>query len=550
MEKIGLYYRVSTAEQEKEETIETQKSVLEKIYKDRNVFKRYSDDGYSGAILERPALNKLREDIKNGGINIVAVYSLSRLSRKTKYLLQLLDEFEQYGVELEIKGEKTKNSNTGTLSLTIISAAYQFQREELIEDMRAGKYRKVEKGIMIGCSAPYGYKLFRRNPITSEEARFEINQKEAYGVKQAFKIYLEKQSIRQTIKKLANLGIFARNGKPFIPKTLIRMLKNEIYIGNFYYGKTYPCGKKNYRGQKKGRKFRPKSEWKFIKMPQLALIDKATFDKVQEILEYRKKHYLRETKYQYLCQGLVRCLKCGKVYTAKPTANPYKGKRYIAYFCSSHVRNFMGEPRCKSRQISQTKLENAVWDYVKNLISNPDKVKKAVKLLREKREEKRDSNKKIYDVLMAEKMKIKMKKSKFLDLYGDGKYLKDDLDLKINELNNQEKFLVKQINEVAEELKQIDKTEEIEKEIEETCLSYYKKINNPSFELKKMIVRKWVKEINITDEGNIIIKVRIPEDYGKKSSSGLALATTTPTTSLAPASSSSLAHSSIVAPVV
>ena len=187
---------------------------------------------------------------------------------------------------------------------------------------------------------------------------------------------------------------------------------------------------------------------------------------------------------------------------------------------------------------------------MKNLISNPDKVKKAVRLLREKREEKRNSNKKIYDVLMAEKMKIKMKKSKLLDLYVDDKYSKDDLDLKINELNNQEKFLVKQINEVAEELKQIDKTEEIEKEIEETCLSYYKKINNPSFELKKMIVRKWVKEINITDEGNIIIKVRIPEDYGKKSSSGLALATTTPTTSLAPASSSSLAHSSIVAPVV
>jgi len=520
MEKIGLYYRVSTAEQEKEETIETQKNVLEKIYKDRNVIKRYSDEGFSGAILERPALNKLREDIKNGEINVIATYSLSRLSRKTKYLLQLLDEFKQYNIELEIKGEKIKNSNIGTFSSTIISAAYQFQREEIIEDMRAGKYRKVEKGIMIGYSPPYGYKLFRRNPITGEEARFEINQKEAYGVKQVFKTYLEKQSMRQTIRKLADLKIFARNGKPFIPKTLKRMLTNEMYIGNFYYGKTYPCGKKNRRGQRSGRKFRPKSEWQLIKMPKLALIDKAVFNKVQEILTYRQKHFLKKTKYQYLCQGLVKCLKCGKVYTAKPTANPYKGKRYIAYFCSSHTRNFMGEPRCKSKQMSQIKLESAVWDYVKNLISNPDRVKKAVRLLREKREEKRDSNKKIYDVLMAEKMKIKMKKSKFLDLYGDEKYSKEDLDSKIEELNNQEKLLTKQINEVAEDLKQIDKTEAIEKEIEETCLAYQKRIENPSFELKQMIVRKWVKEINIIDDGKkrtgkIILKVRVPEIMGE-----------------------------------
>ncbi len=515
MEKIGIYYRVSTAEQEKEESIETQKNVIEKIYQNRNIVERYSDNGFSGAILERPALSNLRDDIKNGRINIVAVYSLARLSRKTKYLLQLLDEFEQYNVELEVKGEKTKNNNTGTLSLTIISAAYQFQREEIIEDMRAGKYRKVEKGVMIGYSPPYGYKLFRRNPIDGTAARFEINPKEAYGIKQVFKTYLEKQSMRQTIKKLVELGIFARNGKPFTPKTLKRMLSNEIYLGNYYYGKSYPCGEKNRRGQKNGRKFRPKPEWKLIKMPKLTLIDKAIFNKIQEILDYRQKHFLKETKYQYLCQGLVRCLHCNRTYTAKPTAKPYKGKRYIAYFCSSHTRSFMGQPRCKSRQMSQNKLESAVWDYVKNLISNPDMVKGAVRLLREKREEKRDSNKKIYDGLMAKKMKVKITKSKFLDLYGDEKYTKEMLDEKIEELNSQEKFLDKEMQEIKMELQKIDKTNEVEKEIEETCLQYQKKISNPNFELKQMIVRKWVKEINITDDGKVVLKVRVPEIMGE-----------------------------------
>lgn len=514
MEKIGIYYRVSTERQENEKTIETQKDVMERIYKDRNVVKRYSDEGYSGTMAERPALDELKRDIENGEISVVASYDIDRFGRDV-YLHLLFSEFREKGVRIEIQGTKIEETPEGELTTGIQVEIARWIRKKIIQKLRDGKYRKINNGILIGCSPAFGYKLFRRNPITGEEARFEIIKEEAYKVRQVFKTYLEKQSLRQTIKKLANLKIFARNGKPFTPKTIKRMLSNETYVGNFYFGKTYPFGKKNPRGQRNGRKLRAKSEWKLIKLPDLVLIDKTTFDRVQEVLDYRAKHFLKETKYQHLCQGLVRCIHCGRIYTAKPTANPYKGKRYLAYFCSTNSAKPIGEPRCKSRQMSQTKLESAIWDYVKDLIWNPDKVKKAVRLSREKRKSKRDSNKKQYDILMAGKMEIKTRKSKFLDLYGDDKYSKEDLDLKIVELNNQEIIFDKQIQGVKMELQSIDKTEAIEKEIEKTCLKYQKRIDNPSFELKKAIVRRWIKEINITDEGKIILKVIVPEIMGE-----------------------------------
>jgi site-specific DNA recombinase len=90
MEKrIAFYCRVSTAQQEKEETIEVQQLKLKEIYQGQNVVKEYSDNGVSGGSLDRPAMNQLREDAKKDLFDVVAVYSLSRLSRKAYHQIKL-----------------------------------------------------------------------------------------------------------------------------------------------------------------------------------------------------------------------------------------------------------------------------------------------------------------------------------------------------------------------------------------------------------------------------------------------------------------------------
>jgi site-specific DNA recombinase len=284
MEKrIVFYCRVSTAQQEKEETIEVQQLKLKEIYGEH---KEYLDNGVSGGSLDRPAMNQLREDAKRGLFDVVAVYSLSRLSRKAYHQIKLREEFKKDGVVIEVMGKDIGDDNRfGRMGNSVMGLFYEFERDDITEKMKDGKFKLAGKGNLVGCNAPYGYTLNRRDRLQNTMAEFVINPIEAKGIKEVFSIYKEKQSLRHTIRALAEKGIIARNGKPFIKKTLTRILGNEIYIGNFYWGKC-ACHKDD-ETKKVSRVLKPKESWKLIKVP--AIVDETIFRQVQEILQYRKK---------------------------------------------------------------------------------------------------------------------------------------------------------------------------------------------------------------------------------------------------------------------
>jgi len=101
MKKVALYCRVSSARQEKEKTIQTQIAKLKEIYKKTEIVKEYLDDGYSGAEIDRPALNQLREDAKNGVFNVVALYAFDRLSRKVGHQLVIKEELTRNDIQVK-----------------------------------------------------------------------------------------------------------------------------------------------------------------------------------------------------------------------------------------------------------------------------------------------------------------------------------------------------------------------------------------------------------------------------------------------------------------
>ena len=163
--------------------------------------------------------------------------------------------------------------------------------------------------------------------------------------------------------------------------------------------------------------------------------------------------------------------------------------------------------------MGQNKIENVIWSYVSGLINDKEIIIKNIRLQQEKRKSEEKSNQKIYDNLLLEKKSLKIQKSKILDLYSapDSRTKKEDLDLKMDELNGREVTLDNQMAEIQREIENADNLAGAESEIERICALYKKKIENPPFELKKYIVRKWIEEINIEDDGSIRIKVRIPK---------------------------------------
>lgn len=502
MEKIAFYCRTSTSEQEKQETIKVQLAELKKVYGDKKIVRIYKDEGYSGAYLQRPALSQMREDIKKGLFNVLALYSLDRFSRNLGDQCFLQGELKNNEIEIEILGKKIENTPQGELSNNVLSAVAQYERQMITQRMKDGIRRRIEDGILVGCRPPLGYRLIKRDREKRTEARFEIDPVKALIVRDIFRIFINEQNIRETTRQINKLhGLLCQ------PRRTAERLRDTTYIGKFYYYK------KAYYIQEKDGKLKhivkPTPERKkLIKVP--AIIDKATFDKAQEILTIRRDNYNTKSKYNYLLQGLIRCVHCGSFYGGQITGY-VKGKHYFSYVCHKKKNPPMGKKRCKSKTMGSRILENYVWSRIKSYIKNPDKVKKAIRILQEGRKSKKVENQRKYDSLMVEKEKIKQAKRKLLKAYAFEGVNPEDIESQTKELSNQEEVLNKEIEKVQRDLKAIDKMNRVENEIERLCLEYQEgDLDNATFEIRKLIVRKWVKEINITDNRDILLKVRVP----------------------------------------
>ena len=523
MRKIVLYARVSTVQQEKEQTIQAQLVKIKEVYKDEKIIKRYLDEGFSGAYLSRPSLNQLREDAKTGLFNTVVLYAFDRLSRNVGHQLILREEFKKYGVQIEILGKKLEDTPQGEFNDTVLAAAAQLERALISQRAMDGKWARAKAGKLIGCKPPFGYIYVKKSE--DKEAHFKINLEEARVIKKIFKVFSEENSINKTTNVVNKIGLRIRDRrtkelKLFYQTTIAKILRNESYIGNWYYGKRYACeAKYHYKKDRKqgltGRRFRPKSEWCLIKIP--AIIDKLFFNKVQKMVNKRREDYLKPTIHFYLCQGLVRCVHCGRKYAARALSvkKRLRSPNYpTVYFCSQKYRSNGKNPNqatCHSRTMSGRKVDSHVWEYISSLIQDTEKVKKAIRALKEKRDKEQPFNQEVYNTLIDEKSEIKTKKQRLLDLYVDSSVPQKDLDNKMAKLNDQEGYLDSQIEQAERELRKIKNLTVVEAEIEQLCLQYKNKISNITPELKKFVIRKWVKEINILDNGDIAIRTRLPE---------------------------------------
>jgi len=521
MRRIALYCRVSTDNQEKSETIDNQKRDLYKVYNKTDVIKIYEDNPGSGADPDRPGLWELRKDAQKKMFNVIGLWDSSRLARDLKLSLILRDEFKELGIGIEVMGRERDDTDTGKLVSIMEATMDELERNRIKRRFISGRDRRLSEGKLIGCYPPYGYRHVRRDKEKGTDAYLEIYEPEALIVRKTFDLYIKYESILLVAQHLMKEGIRGRgkgrSGPGFMQASMIKkILSRETYIGNQYHGKSSPCIAKFHISKIRkhrftGRRLNPKSEWKRVQSPRI--ISDEVFYKAQEIMERRAKHRIEMSKYEFLCQGIIRCSQCGRSYGGR-----IQHGSYLFYRCPQANTSNLNQLPCKSRTMGVNKLDRAVWAFVSDLISDKGKITKAVIDLKQKRAKDKLSNKKSLENLLSEKNSVKIKRSNLLDLYSDGElseYAKNDLKIKLAEMDEQEKSLDGQTEEVKSELEEIKNTESLEKEIEETRKIYKKKIKNPSFELKKYIVTKWVEEINIQPDGSVKIRVRIPRGDDK-----------------------------------
>jgi len=242
--RTALYARVSSEQQAGDSTIASQLAALEAQISDDDLTvlpdHRFADDGYSGATLVRPALERLRDLAASGALDRVYVHSPDRLARRYAYQVLLVDELHRAGVEIVFLNRQIGVSPEDDLLLQVQGMVAEYERAKILERSRRGKRHGARRGsVNVLAGAPYGYRYLGKHD-SGGVARYEIVEEQARVVRQVFDwVGRDRASIGEVCRRLRQQGCPTRGGKTAWDRTTVwAMLRNPAYKGEAAFGKT------------------------------------------------------------------------------------------------------------------------------------------------------------------------------------------------------------------------------------------------------------------------------------------------------------------------
>ena len=350
IKNCAIYTRVSTDNQAEMEfsSCEAQEQKIRSFIASQNdwqVFKIYNDPGFSGAILERPALQELLSDLKKVKIDVVLVYKIDRLTRSPKDFYQLIEFFEQAKIDFISITERFDTSTpAGRLLRNIMLTFSQFERELTSERTKDKMLERAKKGLANGGLTPYGY--------IRQDKKLISHPKESNEIKSIFETYIETGSTAKTYQMLKDKGIKNKLGKNFSKTNISHILRNVIYIGKVLHNGEI------YQG---------------IHQP---IFSEEIFALAQKIHKEKQKNF-RVYK-NFLFGGLIKCEECGSNMTSCFTNKYIVGKlnRYYYYRCTATMKQDWQV--CSVKQVSAERLEDFCLEnlerisvdknYIENLV--------------------------------------------------------------------------------------------------------------------------------------------------------------------------------------
>jgi site-specific DNA recombinase len=248
LQRCAIYTRKSSEEGLEQDfnSLHAQREACEAFVKSqqgegwRLVKRAYDDGGLSGGTMERPALQQLLDDIREGQVDVVVVYKVDRLTRSLADFAKMVEVFDARGVSfVAVTQQFNTTTSMGRLTLNVLLSFAQFEREVTGERIRDKIAASKRKGMWMGGCVPLGYDLRDRKVV--------INEAEAKTVQEIFKLYLELGSVRLLKDELARRGIMSKlriskggirtGGQAFFRGALYAILSNPIYIGEIRHKK-------------------------------------------------------------------------------------------------------------------------------------------------------------------------------------------------------------------------------------------------------------------------------------------------------------------------
>lgn len=379
--KTAIYVRLSREDgdvaghlKDESDSISNQKSLISHYMSQKeelSFYEMYEDDGFSGVFMDRPGFLAMQKDIIAGKIDCVIVKDLSRLGRNYVEVGRTVEEFlDVYGVRIIAinDGIDTMDGDEKVREFIIpfLNIMYEQYARDTSYKTRGSLDTKRREGQFIGSFAPYGYKKEQGQVV------LQIDPEAAKVVKSIFKSYiagynaigiakrLNEQHILTPMDYKRKHGIRYGNGfriynrGEWDAQMILRILKNEVYIGNLVQGKV---SKKNYKQKKRYNK--QSDKWIRVEGTHEAIVDRGDFEVVQQLLsEDSKKSPGKERLYPLA--GKLYCGDCGEPLHRRAVSN--NGKKYFYYGCAANKRD---KNMCTQHNISERILIKAVLEAVK-----------------------------------------------------------------------------------------------------------------------------------------------------------------------------------------
>jgi site-specific DNA recombinase len=383
MKMAAIYARVSSEQQREEHTIASQTAALIEFAKshDLEVPREwvFEDEGYSGASLERPGLERIRDLAAEGQIQAVLVHAPDRLSRKYAYQVLLIEEFARQGVETLFVKAPQSTSPEDQLLIQFQGMIAEYERAQILERSRRGKRHRARSGeVSVLSGAPYGYRYIRRTDEVP--ASYAVIDAEARVVQRVYEMYtVDGLSIGEIARRLNAEGIpTCKQSARWERSVVWAMLRNPAYRGVACYGKTRITGRirvtralrrrggivsSNSAGHERARE-----DW--IEIPVPALVSEDSFARAQELLHENKIRSRRRTITPSVVQGLVSCQKCGYAFSRTSANTSARKLGYYKCIGSDGWRK-LGGPVCDNRPVRQDLLDQIVWTEVVRLLEDP-----------------------------------------------------------------------------------------------------------------------------------------------------------------------------------
>src|SRR3954468_2938937 len=384
---VAVYVRVTTQRQAQAQTIEQQLERLRAHLREQGVEPAseavFRDDGYSGATLNRPGLDRLRDAARAGEVDRVLVTDPDRLARNYVQLMVLLGELERAGCEVAFLDRPMSRDPQDQLLLQIRGAVTEYERTLIAERMRRGRQAKLRAGCLLPWTRPpCGYRLDPDRP--RDPAGVTLEAAEAAVVRELFAAYLEDHaSLFGLAKRLRALGIASPNGRPgWSPATLRGLLTNPTYTGQVYAGRwrsraprlrrsaTHPIGRPSDSSVPV-----PPAEWLPVASVP-ALVPEEGFARVQAKLARNRAFARRHnTRHAYLLRALVSCGVCRSSCVCR-TVHPGYGY-YVCGGKGDPLRSGRDEP-CPARYAPAAQLDALVWRDLCQLLTEPGSIAQAL----------------------------------------------------------------------------------------------------------------------------------------------------------------------------